>query len=300
MTSTALSELPIFKSEAGSQLFADCYEKLMTYWPGPYETMEIKTEFGLCHVIACGPEEGKPVLMFHGMTSNSALWYPTIEALTDCRVYCIDTPGDFGKSKVIKQIRTPEDAVLWMDQLLDGLKLEKPAFIGHSMGGWLCSNYATARPERIERLVLLAPVATFLPIPFLRLLRKVYPAMLWPKPDRIRRAWDWFCTKGFSLPPHVMNLVIAAYTHGRSQLPVVPRVISKEAWSKLSAPVLFLVGDEEKIYKANKVMERVKKTLQDSEVILINGAGHCLIIEQQSAVNEAIRRFITVMDDRTA
>jgi len=143
-------------------------------------------------------------------------------------------------------------------------------------------------------------VATFLPIPFLRLLRKVYPAMLWPKPDRIRRAWDWFCTKGFSLPPHVMNLVIAAYTHGRSQLPVVPRVISKEAWSKLSAPVLFLVGDEEKIYKANKVMERVKKTLQDSEVILINGAGHCLIIEQQSAVNEAIRRFITVMDDRTA
>ncbi|MOA09721.1 putative carboxylesterase nap [compost metagenome] len=243
-------------------------------------------------MIVSGPEDGEPVFMFHGMTSNSAMWYPTVEALKDFRVYCIDTPGDFGKSKVAKSIRTPEDAVLWMDQVLDAFGLAKATLIGHSMGGWFCSNYATSRPERIKRLVLLAPVATFLPIPFLKLLRKVYPAMLWPKPNRIRRAWDWFCKKGYSLPSHVMDVVIAAYTHGRSQLLVVPRVIEKEAWSKLSAPVLFLVGDEEKIYDAAKVMRRVRETLYDSEVMLISGAGHCLILEQKSAVNEAILRFM--------
>ncbi|CAM3004479.1 alpha/beta hydrolase [Paenibacillus sediminis] len=293
MTSTTQNDLPVFKSEAGSQIFKHTYDKLMEYWPSQYETMEVETEYGLCHVIVSGPKEGKPILMFHGMTGNSAMWYPTIEALTDFRVYCIDTPGDFGKSRVVKCIRTPEDAVRWMDQFLDALGLTKATFIGHSMGGWFCSNYATVRPERIERLVLLAPVATFLPVPFLKLLQKVYPAMLWPKPDRIRRAWDWFCSKGYSLPSHVMNLVIAAYTHGRSQLPVVPRVIEKGAWSRLSAPVLFLVGDEEKIYNVEKVLKCVQETLQDSEVMMIRGAGHCLILEQKSSVNEAIRRFIT-------
>ncbi|MNP71952.1 putative carboxylesterase nap [compost metagenome] len=89
-----------------------------------------------------------------------------------------------------------------------------------------------------------------------------------------------------------MDMVIAAYTHGRSQLPVVPRVIEKEAWSRISAQVLFLVGDEEKIYDAENVMKCVRETLPDSEVVLIKEAGHCLILEQKSSVNEAIRRFM--------
>lgn len=292
MTSTSQHYLPVFKSDAGASIFMHAYDQLMEYWPIPYETREIKTAFGLCHVIVSGPEDGEPVLLFHGMTSNSAMWYPTIEALQAFRVYCIDTPGDFGKSQVEKCIRTPEDAVGWIDQVLFELGLEKSIFIGHSMGGWFCSNYATMRPERIERLVLLAPVATFLPIPFLKFLKKVYPAMLWPKPGRIRKAWDWFCSKGNTLPSHVMDVVIAAYTYGRSQLPVVPRVIEVDAWRRLSAPVLFLVGDEEKIYDAAEVVKRVKETLNDAEIVRIREAGHCLIIEQKEQVNEAIQRFI--------
>lgn len=292
MTDAASGYLPVFKSETGSRAFMEAYERLMQHWPTAYSTLEIETEFGPCHLIVSGPEHGEPVLMFHGMTGNSALWYPTVEALEGYRIYCVDAPGDFGRSKVVKRIRTPEDAVRWMDRLMDALGLAKANFIGHSMGGWFCSNYAVARPERIQRLALLAPVATFMPIPFRKLLTKVYPAMLFPKPSRIRRAWDWFCSEGYSLPPHVMDLIIAAYTHGRSQLSVVPRVIGKEAWNSLSAPVLFLVGDEEKIYDAEQVKHCVRAALPDSEIRTIHGAGHCLLLEQKASVNEAVRAFM--------
>lgn len=292
MTDAAFDYLPVFKSKTGSRAFAEAYERLMEYWPTEYGTLEIETEFGPCHLIVSGPEQGEPILMFHGMTGNSALWYPTVEALSGFRVYCADAPGDFGKSKVVKRIRTPEDAFRWIDQLLDALGLAKASFIGHSMGGWFCSNYAVARPERMKRLALLAPVATFMPIPFGKLLAKVYPAMLFPKASLIRRAWNWFCAEGYSLPPQVMNMIIAAYSHGRSQLPVVPRVIEKEAWARLAAPVLFLVGDEEKIYDAERVKQRVGEALPDSTICTVHGAGHCLILEQKETVNEALRKFM--------
>ena len=292
MSSTALTGAKVFKSIAGEQEFINCYNDLMEFWPVPYETMEIETEYGRCHVIVSGPQEGEPVLMLHGMTANSAMWYPTIEAVQNYRVHCVDAPGDFGKSVVLKPIRTSEDAVSWIDQLLAALQLETATFIGHSMGGWFCSNFAINRPERINRLLLLAPVATFMPIPFLKLLLKVYPAMLWPKPNRIRRAWNWFCSTNYTLPPHVMNLIIAAYTYGRSQLSVVPTVIEKEAWIRLLAPVLFLVGSQEKIYNADQVMKTVEELLPHAEIKEINDAGHCLIIEQKTAVNEAIRQFM--------
>jgi pimeloyl-ACP methyl ester carboxylesterase len=292
MTKKKSQNFSVFKSEAGLRIFTDAYERVMEHWPVPYESMEVQTDYGDCHVIACGPKQGKTVLMFHGMTSNSALWYPTIEALSGFRIYCVDTPGDFGKSKAAKKIQTPEDAIRWMNQLLDVMGLEKAIFVGHSMGGWFCSNYAAAHPERIEQLILLAPVASFLPAPFVKLLFKVYPALLFPKPDRIRRAWKWFCAKGYSLPPHIMNLIIAAYMHGKSQLPVVPRVIEKEVWKNLSSPVLFMAGDEEKLYDAGQVKQQVKQALPEATVYIVQGAGHCLMLEQREYVNKVIREFL--------
>lgn len=292
MAKNELQHLPVFKSEAGSRLFMEAYERVMKNWPVPYESLEFQTEFGACQVIASGPKQGEPVLMFHGMTCNSALWYPTIEALSGFRIYCVDTPGDFGKSKAVKKIQTPEDAARWMNQLLDVMGLEKAIFIGHSMGGWFCSNFAVAHPERIKQLLLLAPVASFLPAPFVKLLFKVYLALLFPNPTRISRAWDWFCAKGYSLPPHVMDMIIAAYSHGKSQLPVVPRVIEKEAWEKLDSPVLFMVGDEEKLYDAEQVKQQVKHVLPESTVYIVQDAGHCLMLEQREYVNRAIRQFL--------
>ncbi len=95
-----------------------------------------------------------------------------------------------------------------------------------------------------------------------------------------------------SLPPHVMDLIVAAYSFGRSQLSVVPRVIDQDAWSKLSAPVLFLVGEEEVIYPAEQVKRSVSRALPGATVHTIRGAGHCLLLEQKDAVNKAIREFM--------
>jgi pimeloyl-ACP methyl ester carboxylesterase len=282
----------IFKNASGEQTFTAAYDRLMELWEEPYETFELVTEFGVCHVIAAGPQDGKPALMFHGMTGNSALWYPTMEALKSYRTYCVDAPGDFGKSRIDKPIRSSEEAARWIGQLYDALGLEKATLVGHSMGGWLAANFALAHPERIDKLVLLAPVATFLPIPLLKMMRHIYPAMLLPNPTRIARGWNWFCSKGYTLPPAVMSMVIAAYTHCRLQLAVLPRVFPKEAWAKLASPVLFLVGDEEKIYDADKVKARVADALPHAEIAVVPRAGHCLIVERKDLVNDAIRAFL--------
>ncbi|MNF15522.1 hypothetical protein D3C80_2181690 [compost metagenome] len=53
------------------------------------------------------------------------------------------------------------------------------------------------------------------------------------------------------------------------------------------------MGDEEKIYNAEKVVKCVQETLPNSEAMIIRGAGHCLILEQKPSVNEAIRGFIS-------
>lgn len=285
-------EQTIFKSEAGVRPFEEAYDRSLGLWSVAGRQIKVNTAYGETHVIVSGPENGKPILLFHGMTGNSTMWYETVPALQKYRTYCIDVPGDFGRSTILKPLKTKEDCIDWIEQLLTSLGLERVALIGHSMGGWLSANFALHRPERVNMLVLLAPVSTILPIPFLKLMRHVYPSILSPNPKRIRKTWDWFLGKGNSLHPVVLEQIITAYTFCRPKLAVIPHIFPKEMWEGFRSPILFLVGDEEVIYHAKHAENRVRTWIPSAEFETVPRAGHCLITEQAEYVNKSIVRFL--------
>ncbi|MBS4200789.1 alpha/beta hydrolase [Bacillus sp. FJAT-49732] len=282
------TKLSIFKSKTGEEEFLKSYEEVMNLWKVAYEEVKIPTKFGETHVIISGPKDGVPVVMLHGMTGNSSFWYLNITALQSYRVYCIDTLGDFGKSLVQTPLKTEEDCVIWLDEVLKGLG----NLIGHSMGGWLSLTYARKRQENLKKLILIAPVASILPIPFIKLLRYIYPAMLFPSEKRIRKGWEWFCAKGNDIHPMVMQQVITAYKQCKPLLAVIPKNFSKEELSGLKIPALFMVGDEEKIYRANKAINTIKEKIPHVETTIIQNSGHLLIAEQATKVNKAIVDFL--------
>jgi len=56
-------------------------------------------------------------------------------------------------------------AVAWLDQLLDSLRLDSAAMLGHSAGGLWALWYALAQLDRISRLLLIGPAALPNPMP---------------------------------------------------------------------------------------------------------------------------------------
>jgi pimeloyl-ACP methyl ester carboxylesterase len=81
-----------------------------------------------------------------------------------------DRPGSGLSDPIARSPRDDDEAaVTWLDQLLDSLGLETAALLGHSAGGTLALRYASARPERVERLVLIGPPTlpgTRCPLPY--------------------------------------------------------------------------------------------------------------------------------------
>lgn len=291
-----MTNISIFKSKTGETEVLKAYDELIKLWGVPYEERKILTTFGETHVMVCGPKDGKPVVMLHGMTGNSSFWYATIPSLKSFRIFCIDTVGDFGKSKVKIPLKTEEDCVSWMDQVFEQLSLQRFSLIGHSMGGWLSLNYARHRSEKVRELILLAPIASFKSVPFLKLAWYIYPAMLFPSFKRIQKGWQWFCAKGYQIHPAVLNQAIASYTHCRMLLSAMPKNYAKEDLEMVKMPVLFLVGEEEKIYKPTKVVAAVKEKLPQAVTKIIPQSGHLLIAEQPDKVNNEIRHFLSGRD----
>lgn len=51
----------------------------------------------------------------------------------------------------------PGDVPRWLVEWLDGEGLDRVDLVGHSLGGLICARAAAASPERVRRLVLVAP-----------------------------------------------------------------------------------------------------------------------------------------------
>ena len=116
----------------------------------------VPTKIGDISTMEAG--EGPPVLLIHGLGATKASFLPTLAAIAERhRVISVDLPG-FGDST--KPIGAPYDARFFartMVALLDALELERADAIGNSMGGRVAIELGLSHPDRVRRLVLLAP-----------------------------------------------------------------------------------------------------------------------------------------------
>jgi pimeloyl-ACP methyl ester carboxylesterase len=106
-----------------------------------------------------GEANGHSVLLLHGRNFPASYWQGAIEALT-AEGYRVIAPDQIGFNKSSKPAFD-----LHFDQLaantaalLDALNIDELSIMGHSMGGMLSVRFARAYPQRVDKLVLVAPI----------------------------------------------------------------------------------------------------------------------------------------------
>lgn len=99
----------------------------------------------------------KPALVLaHGLTDMGLCWHQFASDLeTDYDIIMYDAYGHGKSSRVDPKKRF--DLVADLNDLIDGLKLEKPGVIGHSMGAITAAGFAVQYPEKLRALVLEDP-----------------------------------------------------------------------------------------------------------------------------------------------
>lgn len=134
------------------------YDLLLEAWGVDVTNTDVPTRYGTTRVNVSGTEGAPPLILFHGVGDNSAMmWLYNAAALAPhFRLYAVDTLGGPGKSVPNANYNREFDIGMWIDDVLDNLRLERVYIAGVSHGGYLAQLYTLTRPGRVLKAVAMA------------------------------------------------------------------------------------------------------------------------------------------------
>lgn len=255
---------------------------------------------------------GFPVVLLHGLGATNASMLPTLWDLgRDHRVIAPDLPG-FGDSAKPVRAYSARFYGTWLRGLLDALGIERAHLVGNSMGGRIAIEGGLEVPDRVDRLVLLAPSPAFIRNrEFVRIVKLLRPELallplrlphkqvvrnirwMFSKPSRLPYAWYEAAADEFLRVFTTARGRIAFFSAARQIYLEEPHG-DRGFWDRLPAlgrPSLFIWGDRDRLVPA-KFAPHVERALPNARSIVLEDSGHVPQYEHPRLAHRLIREFI--------
>lgn len=283
-----------YKTQAGGKLIIESYDRLLDAWGVEKKELGIDTSYGKTHIVTAGTPGNPPLILFHGVGDDTSLmWLYNAAALAaDFRIYAVDTMGGPGKSEPNELYFKNFSQTGWIDEILDGLGVDKAYIIGVSNGAYLTMLYSIKRPEKVIKSVCMAGGAGGGGM--LRML-KFIPAALFPSQGNIKRLMKMLC--GLNTDNLFRNELLMEHWgyllkhfNTRSMMYQKMTRITDEDLPVLKDKTLFLLGESDGLSNLPKAVEKLEKNFLSYKVI--KNAGHAMNHQQPDLINREIVDFL--------
>lgn len=287
-----------FTSQEARNRFLTHLGSLEQYWPIEHEGRMVQTRYGETFVRIGGPADAQPLVLLPGGQTSSLVWRRLIEPLSrSFRTYALDAIYDEGRSVPTRPVRTVDDLRSWLDSVLDGLGLTTGiTMAGQSYGCYASAEYALHAPQRLSRLIWIAPVMIGAPI------SAEFVDRLKPVADGKRESLEEYCRwiMPFIAAKHpeefsrrIDEILLVRESYGMMFPPVRAAVISDEDLRQIEIPALYILGERDGATAVpHEAIERVESLMPLVGTMLIPGAGHDIVAAETELVIESLLRFL--------
>jgi pimeloyl-ACP methyl ester carboxylesterase len=262
---------------------------------------------GSMHVERYG-HGGSPILLVHGFGTCAFLWREVGPELASANrtAFAVDLFG-YGESD------RPFDAQYgiasqsdYLDHALTALRLTKATIVGVDLGGAVAMHLAYSRPERVERLVLVNPIAfDEIPADDIKTLQRntarfairVSRGLLGAAP-LVRELLERSVAGPDKMPDRLVARYMAPYVgqEGLNHLLTLARAVDSEDMvdielGQLDCPTLIVWGDQDR-FLSPKMADRLADTIPGSRLVRLPGTGRLVPEEAPETLANMILEFV--------
>ncbi len=249
--------------------------------------------------------EGSPVILIHGIPTNSLMWRDIIPQLAKTRRVIAPDLLNYGQSAKPKSADVSINAQSHiLVTLMDALGAPRADIVAHDIGGGVAQLMAVSHPEKVRKLVLIDSVCfDSWPIPEFEPLQK-------PEAESEMSLNDFVSMMRAFMPNGVHNKSVM--TDELIELYLAPwssedgkraffrnlRRLNKEYTQAISDELknlphhtLVLWGDKDPFQKP-EYASRLAEAIPDAELAWITDAGHWVIDEKPDEIGDHINQFL--------
>ena len=247
-------------------------------------------------------DASKPTVIFiHGVLNDHSVWDAVLSPLASSMLdginaIAIDLPGH-GHSTG-QASATVEEAADTLLAMLSSAGIERAALVGHSFGSLIALEAAARAPGRVTHVALLGTASPM----------RVSPVLLEASVNDPMAAIDMVNNFSFSQkppPPELMQQVFAK-SQNKSAPDAATNIFhtglnacnnyqnATSAITKVTAPLLFIMGDKDKMTPPKAAQVLVDAAMQAGKsVTQVNvDAGHAMMVEAPSKIVQALHAFL--------
>ena len=250
----------------------------------PFATIEGRE----IHYHEQGGPTGPPLLCIHGAGGNHTVWLDAMKHIAgDRRAIALDLPGHGLSSGPASE--SIADYVGQAKAFVDALDLAPLVICGHSMGGGVAVEYGLLHPENLAGLVLVSSGARL----------RVAPAIL-ELLETAAREGKIFGFEQWAFAPGTPQNIIDRHLQQISTTDPWVRLGDMRACDRfdrlahvgdLHLPALILAGTLDQMTPP-KYSEYLAGKIQEAELVLVEEAGHMLMLERPETLGSAVSTFL--------
>lgn len=249
--------------------------------------------------------QGKPVILLHGFNLDSHTWMKNVDALAaHFKLYIPDLwgqgystrqPLDYGYELFVEQISL----------FMEALDIQKPSFIGHSMGGGTSIVLACKNPEIVDKLVLVDSTGIPSTLPFrskIFRLRGVAELLMSLPTDKIRRKNledFWIYNREALTNENFLKLIRYQKIEGSTE--AILTILRKDFFNtleneiqelgSLDIPTLIIWGRADKTLPLASG-EKMHQLIHGSNLEILEDAAHLANFDRANEFNELVIQFL--------
>ncbi|HVN97393.1 MAG TPA: alpha/beta hydrolase [Syntrophorhabdaceae bacterium] len=231
--------------------------------------------------------QGERIVFVHGSGWNARMWYKQKDALKSlAEVILVDLPGH-GKSAG-DGLSSVEEYSAELYRALKEIDLKGYYVAGHSLGGAIAMTLTLSHPDEVKGIILVGTGAK------LKVLPEILKGVSTDKERTLKRVSDLAFSRqapstlkkdGFNETMKCRAEVIYRDFSACDRFNIMDSVNS------LKTPALILCGTYDSLTPP-KYSHYLHQAIEGSHLVLVEGAGHLVMIEEPQQVNQAIEEFV--------
>lgn len=245
-----------------------------------------------------GPVDAPPLLLLHGIGSNSMGWRFQFAGLADrFRVIAWNAPGYMLSDNLLADTPDSQDYADALRDFLAALGIERFDLLANSFGTRVAQGFAYSHPERIDHAVFTGTSVAA------GRSAEERARIVEARTAQVARGGFGFGERAaallgsrasadtFAIVQHTLRatnpkgfLQAARYVAGGSVPPLGAR---------LTMPLLMIQGEEDRISPIASNAALLAKAVPQARLVMLDGCGHLPEIEEYARVNQLVQEFLS-------